>query len=1123
MVRQTARVLIFEILGGILFLAILAAALFAWRLSQGPVQLDAFKSDIEAALTDARGGRDVSLGSVALEWSPETRRVNVTAYGLEFRDSRGEPSGDAHRAEFVLDASALLLGEAEILSMRLIDGSLQVEQVSDSVWEIAGEPLPPIPAGTLPTTPAEWLGLVERVMAAGMDGGRGAAAAMRLEDIAFQDFTVDVVMQDGSRLVRVADAEGGLVRSDGDLRVTLSGRGEGAGLPRGIALDVHSETQFDTLHGEIAFAGWTVSDLLLRIGIVSERATGLPADMSFAFEFRDGDGLTGFSAELDAGEGEILLAERTFGLERVTGRLDYDPIDDVAALTVDELQSGFLSGRFRLQLEDAIEPETAVRPVSLTADALAINLSPMFERPLEFGSVALEGEADLTDHALDISSLSAEVGTAEVTASGTLARLTDLEAGDLPFSLEAEARVEGPLDVPTVTGFWPVRLGDGARRFVVEKVEAGTVTEADATITLGRDSFRSGRLRDEDLDVRFTATDARVRYLSDLPPVDNATGTGRLTGNGIEIDLATGTVGSWQLTSGSVAIPAFHPRGGDINILATGEGSATDMLNYVFNSDLQLEASTGFDPDRVTGDARASFEMRRPALDNVMLADMDFRVVAEVTDGGLEDLGAGFDLTGARARVDVDKTAVRVTGNGMAGPANIAFAWRDDFTDGDEPSQLTAQAIVTPDIMNAFGLLGRPYLSGEIPVDVTATLDGNDLRTADLDFDLTGSRIDLAEIGWLKPPGDAARAIVKYDFSGDAQIASADLQSQMAGLSGDLILGPDGRLQRFDLRRAFLADRADVAGQIVRDADGGFTLSLEGPFLDASPLVADLGVLGAQGSGTGGTPVRLTANVDRLRFGVDRDLLEATFEARTDQAGVDRMAASGTTATGDRIDARYQREGKGADVSLVGEDAGFLMGALFGSDVLEDGTIDLSGRLEWEGAPSNLVLTITGTRLRNAPILTQLLSIASLRGLVDTLGGEGVLFSEIRIPVQIVDGRYIMEGGRASGPALGLTLNGWLEPESQKLDLSGVLVPSFGVNSALGGIPIIGDLMVGREGEGILSLTYSVRGELDRAQVAVNPLSAVAPGVLRRIFENPADTDLPLPGETGQALDGAGQ
>ena len=87
-------------------------------------------------------------------------------------------------------------------------------------------------------------------------------------------------------------------------------------------------------------------------------------------------------------------------------------------------------------------------------------------------------------------------------------------------------------------------------------------------------------------------------------------------------------------------------------------------------------------------------------------------------------------------------------------------------------------------------------------------------------------------------------------------------------------------------------------------------------------------------------------------------------------------------------------------------------------------------------------------------------------------------------------------------------MNGYLNADSD-ISVDGVLVPSFGMNSALGGIPIIGDLVVGRDGEGVFSLTYSVRGSLEKANVSVNPLSALAPGVIRRIFENPADTEIP--------------
>ena len=52
----------------------------------------------------------------------------------------------------------------------------------------------------------------------------------------------------------------------------------------------------------------------------------------------------------------------------------------------------------------------------------------------------------------------------------------------------------------------------------------------------------------------------------------------------------------------------------------------------------------------------------------------------------------------------------------------------------------------------------------------------------------------------------------------------------------------------------------------------------------------------------------------------------------------------------------------------------------------------------------------------------------------------------------------------------------------------------------LGNIPIIGEVLVGGEGEGIFAATYTVRGPLDEPVMTVNPLAALAPGFLRNLF-----------------------
>jgi hypothetical protein len=87
------------------------------------------------------------------------------------------------------------------------------------------------------------------------------------------------------------------------------------------------------------------------------------------------------------------------------------------------------------------------------------------------------------------------------------------------------------------------------------------------------------------------------------------------------------------------------------------------------------------------------------------------------------------------------------------------------------------------------------------------------------------------------------------------------------------------------------------------------------------------------------------------------------------------------------------------------------------------------------------------------------------------------------------------------------------------LDLEGTIVPAYTINSILGEVPLLGPLIVGRKGEGIFGFTYRISGGADNPDVAVNPLSALAPGFLRRLFE--FDSKLPDKGEKSKASQAA--
>ncbi|MGH6933916.1 MAG: AsmA-like C-terminal domain-containing protein, partial [Dongiaceae bacterium] len=87
------------------------------------------------------------------------------------------------------------------------------------------------------------------------------------------------------------------------------------------------------------------------------------------------------------------------------------------------------------------------------------------------------------------------------------------------------------------------------------------------------------------------------------------------------------------------------------------------------------------------------------------------------------------------------------------------------------------------------------------------------------------------------------------------------------------------------------------------------------------------------------------------------------------------------------------------------------------------------------------------------------------------------------------------------GPSIGLTATGRVNFETDTIDLRGTVVPAYAVNSFLGKIPLLGDILVGGEGEGMFAATYHARGPMADPELSVNPLAALAPGFLRGLFD----------------------
>ena len=171
-------------------------------------------------------------------------------------------------------------------------------------------------------------------------------------------------------------------------------------------------------------------------------------------------------------------------------------------------------------------------------------------------------------------------------------------------------------------------------------------------------------------------------------------------------------------------------------------------------------------------------------------------------------------------------------------------------------------------------------------------------------------------------------------------------------------------------------------------------------------------------------------------------------------------------------------------------------------DTVEGGELEVTGTTAGPvpNHPLHARIEAQDYLLRDAPVMAQLLSLASFTGISNVLTGDGLKFKRLVGEFELHNGVAESELIRAYGNALGLTAKGTLDFDRDALDVEGTVVPAYTVNRIIGEIPLLGPLLIGGEGEGFLAVVYGIDGKLSDPEVSVNPLSVLTPGFLRGIF-----------------------
>ena len=389
------------------------------------------------------------------------------------------------------------------------------------------------------------------------------------------------------------------------------------------------------------------------------------------------------------------------------------------------------------------------------------------------------------------------------------------------------------------------------------------------------------------------------------------------------------------------------------------------------------------------------------------------------------------------------------------------------------------------------------------PAAVSATLDmgADGLRGGHVDADFQRAAVNAPYVSWKKLAGHAMRFSADFTRHPDGALEATEVKGQGAGFS----LAASGawkpkvggalRIANAKLEGAF-------DGSLELDtSDGGDRLVTRARYFDARRLIQQGGARAQGGAGQAVTarPLRIDAQLNQVRVseaGIVKNVrLVADWGGDGQRVDLSVVRDDG----GPFISLRLNPDAEGAAITGQVSDVGEAASAVFGSHSFRGGQATVYGRLVEGGA--DLHVEMTKVRLVQAPSVARILTVGSLRGMADMVNGSGVEFSKVVAPVSIRGSRLTIGRARATGPVMSVTTQGVIDFDSRSVDLSGGIAPAYMFNTAMGGVPVVGDLLTSHKGEGVFGVTYSAKGALLAPKLTVNPFSLATPGILRRIFE----------------------
>jgi len=1117
-------------------LLLLAAGLIYFRLSQGPVSVRFLVAPIERALNAEMHGMRVDIADAVLKLSPRGA-LEFRLEGMRISESDGDVIAMARSAAIELSTRALGTGRLVPSRITLIEPVVQIVRTEQGRLSISiAEPSPDrfaAPIGSDGATRAEALKPGNRAtqtasrdlavalshLLARMRSGHDAAS--HLEAIGLRNASLIVEGSGRREQWSLPEVDIAVQHRQRRSLLTMTARVLSGGAPWSLALEAEDVEKSRTIRLAAEFDGLVPRQVWpLLTGYRALEGVDMPLFGRGSAELSSDGQIRAATLEFEARSGNVYLAlldgtptpiERGRFVMRFDGegrRLEIAP-SEIASRHARLVVAG------QLVADPAIEGggwRFDLATVDGTFEAGDPRLPPL---RIERGSA--RGTARTATGTLVLEELSLKAGGAEIAFAGEIGRGATLDG-----------RI-GPMSVQDLKTLWPVSVAPRAREFALRGITKGKVRGGVVKIaTSGEADPVSRRSGDRQLALTMEASDLEIELKKELPPIEIPRALLRAEGTALEVTVPDAQVAAaggrrialkggrativgidQRVPLAEVAFRAFGPLPAFLDILERDAASPIKGLGGVPLSAIEGKADAQLRLILPLGGEGPAFEPK-----------IEGRV--RLTDGRVKDLVGAHDLSGASLTMELGEKGLELKGDALLAGVHMKIA--GSYPPSGTEAKL-APLTITTRLDNAdraqLGIELESMVSGEVPVQIALHHGAGEEPQLHLVADLTPAELTLEELSWRKPIGRPAR--LEFDIARRRQTKTLELQNfklvgENIAIGGWVVLGPDNKAREYFFPEFSVNVVTNLEVQGLRRPDNVWEVKAHGRTLDATDVYRSLFALVAQPA----RPRRkekpgidFSAEIDTVTGANDTAMRQVKLKASKRSEQLVALDLKGTLEGGGSLIAQLQpMAGRPRTLQVETTDAGyafkmigFYPNMVKGRGRLEvnldgSGLIERSGRLRvWNyqilGDPVVAEVFQSGDESRPAIASSALPRRRVIRERFD--------FETLDAQFATGNAQVVIQQAVALGPLIGASLKGTLDFKAQRMQLGGTYVPLSGLSRAIGQIPVLSQLLTGAHGEGVLGLTYAIEGPMANPQVMVNPLSFLAPGILREIFQMTPD------------------